>query len=331
MSGSPPVAYSDLVAAQERIGADILNTPLLESRALNERLGHRVLFKPECLQRTGSFKIRGALNVLHQLGAHQCQAGVVAFSSGNHGQSVACAARQLGVRATVIMPDDAPGIKRRNIERMGAELVLYHRATQKREEIAQDLLAGSEQVLIKPFDDPRIIAGQGTLGLEILAEAKRRKLRRIDRVIAPVGGGGLIAGICLAFQQNSPETDIFGAEPEDYDDTWRSLQSGRREINPTRPPTSICDSLMTEQPGAVTFAITAQALTDVIRVSDNLVRAAIRTAAGDLKTVVEPGGATGLAALELISKNCPPESLSVVVLSGGNIDRRLLARILSGS
>ena len=328
---STPVAYSDLVAAQGRIGADILHTPLLESRALNERLGHRVLFKPECLQRTGSFKIRGALNVLHQLNARQRRAGVVAFSSGNHGQGVACAARQLGVRATVIMPDDAPAIKRRNVEKMGAELILYHRTTQKREEIARDMLAGSEQVLIKPFDDPRIIAGQGTIGLEILAEIKRRKLPPVDRVIAPVGGGGLIAGICLAFQQDSPDTDILGAEPKDYDDTWRSLQSGRRETNPTRPPTSICDSLMTEQPGAVTFAITAHALTDVIRISDDRVRAAIRTAADDLKTVVEPGGATGLAALELMSKDCPPESLSVVVLSGGNIDHGLLTRILSES
>ena len=317
-----PIRFDDILEARKRIENRVFRTPLLEAPLLNEKLGHRVLFKAEALQRTGAFKLRGAFNALLQLSPAEREAGVVAFSSGNHAQGMAYAAKQLGIRATIVMPADAPELKRRNTEAYGAEVVLYDRYNENRETIASRLLEGSGRALIKPFDDPRIIAGQGTIALEIMEQARELGVEQIDRLFAPIGGGGLVAGLSLAIKHESPQTEVWAVEPEKHDDTWRSLKSGRREVN-EKTESSVCDSILTEQPGEITFPINYKTLSGVSRVSDQEALCAVRDAALYLKTVVEPGGVVGLAALAKHDIQSS-ETVSVVVLSGGNIDQSVL-------
>ena len=323
------VAFADIEAAAARLAGQAVVTPLIESLALNERLGLRVLIKPETLQRVGAFKFRGAFNRLSQIAPADRPRGVVAFSSGNHAQGVALAARLLDMPAVIVMPADAPSVKVEATRGYGAEVVFYDRMTESREAIAARL-AGEQGAVIAPaYDDRDIIAGQGTAGLELALQAQALGAE-LDLVVGPVGGGGLMAGVALAVQTLSPRTRIVGVEPELYDDARRSLESGRREA---AAPTvrTLCDSLETPSTGELTFPILKERLSGIATVSDAEVAAAVRLAFSTLKLVVEPGGAAGLAAL-LAGKvaEARPGACVGLVLSGGNVDPALFARVLAG-
>jgi threonine dehydratase len=327
---SPPLAVSlaDIEAAAERIKGVAVETPLLENPALNERLGLRVLIKPETLQRVGAFKFRGAYNRLVQLTPAERKVGVVAFSSGNHAQGVALAAKLLGVPALIVMPSDAPALKIANTKGYGAEIRLYDRLTESREKIAAAIAAERGAVMVPAFDDPHIIAGQGTAGLELVRQARARGAE-LDVVITPTSGGGLLSGVSTAVKALSPATTLYGVEPAGYDDTLQSLRAGRR--TPMTPTfRTLCDALETPCPGELTFPILQANVSDVAVVTDAEVAEAVRYAFGVLKLVVEPGGSVGLAAL-LAGKIAPQPGQTVgLVLSGGNVDPELFARMLKG-
>ncbi len=319
------IDFVDVQRAAARIAGAAVRTPLLEFTPLNERTGRRVLVKFEGAQHTGSFKFRGAYNRLSQLTDAQRRAGVVAWSSGNHAQGVAAAARLLGLRATIVMPADAPRVKLENTRSLGAEIVTYDRFTESREEIARALSATRGAVLVPSFDDPSVIAGQGTAGLEIMAQASELGVK-IGQVLVCCGGGGLVAGIAIAIKANEPSIDIHSVEPESFDDTARSLRSGKREtVDPAAR--SICDALLAPSPGEFTFPINQRLLTSGLTVSDDQVRNAMRFAFRSLKLVVEPGGAVALAAV--LGGVAPPcDGATVVVVSGANVDPRFYAEIL---
>ncbi|MCA3711828.1 MAG: threonine/serine dehydratase [Phenylobacterium sp.] len=326
MSG---VVFADIEAAAERLAGQAVVTPLIESPALNERLGLRVLIKPETLQRVGAFKFRGAFNRLSQIAPADRPRGVVAFSSGNHAQGVALAARLLDMPAVIVMPADAPAVKVSATRGYGAEVVFYDRMTESREAIAARLAEERGAVIVPAYDDPDIIAGQGTAGLE-LARQVQALGAELDLVVGPVGGGGLMAGVAIAVQTLSPKTRIVGVEPELYDDARRSLVSGRRE---TAAPTvrTLCDSLETPSTGELTFPILRERLSAIVTVSDSEVAEAVRMAFSTLKLVVEPGGAAGLAALMAAKvPETAPGACVGLVLSGGNVDPDLFARVLRG-
>jgi threonine dehydratase len=319
------LAPEDVFAAAARIAGRLTTTPVLSSAALDERVGARTLVKAEVLQRTGSFKYRGAYNRLSQLTPEQRTAGVVAFSSGNHAQAVAAAARLLNMPAAIVMPSDAPAIKLANTRASGAEVVLYDRYAEDRVAIGQALASARAATLVPAFDDPDIIAGQGTLGLEFARQAQEQGVH-LDLLLCPCGGGGLIAGVSLAFSACSPETRIYSVEPEAFDDTRRSLESGAVQRN-APGGRSICDALLAEEPGKLTFAINRRLLAGGLAVSDDEACAAVAYAARTLKLVVEPGGAVALAALLTGKIDVRGKSIGVV-LTGGNIDAPLLADIL---
>jgi threonine dehydratase len=317
-------SIADIEAAAERLQGIAIRTPLLQSAVLDERLGGSLLLKPECLQRTGSFKIRGAYNCLSLLSAEAASNGVVAWSSGNHAQGVAAAGRLLGIHTTIVMPADAPTAKLENTRRLGGEIITYDRYTGDREEIARTTAAERGAALVPSFEHPDIIAGQGTVGLEIAGQATELGFNP-DQVVIPCGGGGLTSGSALALRARWPEVDIIVAEPEHYDDTLQSLQRGERVSVPTNVP-SICDALLTDLPGELTLAIMLQHVTAGVVVSEADVKAAMRVAFQDLKLVVEPGGAAALAAV-LSGKVVTRDRVTVVVLSGGNVDVDLFAAI----
>jgi threonine dehydratase len=327
---NPPLAVSlaDIEAAAARIKGHAIVTPLLESPALNERLGLTVLIKPETLQRVGAFKFRGAYNRLVQLTPEERKAGVVAFSSGNHAQGVALAAKLLGIPALIVMPSDAPALKIANTRGYGAEVKLYDRLTESREKIAAAIAAERGAVVVPAFDDPRIIAGQGTAGLELVQQARARGAE-LDAVVAPCSGGGLLSGVATAVKALSPASAIYGVEPAGYDDTRTSLAAGKR--TPMKPTfRTLCDALETPCPGELTFPILQQTVTDIAVVTDAEVAEAMRLAFSMLKLVVEPGGSVGLAAL-MTGKVAPRPGATVgLILSGGNVDPDLFARVLRG-
>jgi threonine dehydratase len=319
MSGIP--SFADVAAAAERLAGVVCTTPLLESEALNALVGGRVLLKAEPLQHTGSFKFRGAYNAISQSEAE----AVVAYSSGNHAQGVARAARLLGRRATIVMPADAPAIKLENTRADGAEVRLYDRQSESREAIGAEIAARSSAALIRPYDDPRIIAGQGTAGLEIAEQA--RALDAIpDAALIPCGGGGLIAGCGLALAELCPGIEIFAVEPAAFDDTRRSLAVGERVAN-LAGARSICDALLVPSPGELTFEINRHLLAGGLTVGDETVRRAIGFAFRHLKLVVEPGGAVALAALLAGAFEARGRTVAVM-LSGGNVDSLLFADAL---
>lgn len=303
--------------AANRLAGKIVHTPLLESPLLNEQLGGRALFKPECLQKTGAFKYRGALNKLSTLNAEQRRNGIVAFSSGNHAQGVAAAARSMGINAKIIIPKDAPALKIANTRAYGAEVVLYDRYKESREDIGREMAEREGRALVKPYDDHEIMAGQGTAGLEI-ADSLQEMGVQADALLCPCGGGGLIAGVSTAIKALSPQTEIYSVEPKGFEDTQRSLISGQREINETQGG-SICDSIVTPQPGELTFAVNRHTLSGGLVVSDTMVMEAMQQAFNHLKLVVEPGGVVGLAAL-LAGEYDVRDKTVVVLLSGGNVD-----------
>jgi len=325
-NNSLPVTPADIDAAAKVIAPFAVRTPLLSSAALNARIGANVFLKPELLQRTGSFKFRGAFNKLSSIPEDKRSGGVVAFSSGNHAQGVAAAAQILKMQATIVMPADAPVSKRERTKSYGAEVVLYDRDREDREAIARDIAEKRGATLVKPYDDPFIIAGQGTAGREIAEDMTALGLTP-DIVVAPASGGGLIAGIATAVKAKFPQTTVIVAEPKDYDDHGLSLRAGKREAHHAKHRT-ICDALMAEMPGEITFAINGKLLGGGVTASDEEVGAAIAFAFRELKLVVEPGGVVGLAAL--LSGRLDAQGKNVViVLSGGNVDADLYAKLIA--
>lgn len=321
-----PPEFRDIEAAARRLEGRAVRTPLLESQALNAKTGGRVLIKAECLQRTGSFKFRGAWNCISQLPPETKASGVVAYSSGNHAQGVAAAAQLMGFPALIVMPADTPEIKKANTRSYGAEIVTYDRATESREEIAGRIARERGAVIVPPFEHPEIIAGQGTAGLELCEDAAARGIK-LDAVLVCCSGGGLTAGIALAVEALSPTTQVYSVEPEGFDDHRRSLVSGRRETNPAASG-SICDALLTPQPGELTFSINKPRLAGGLAVSEAEVRHAMRFAFEHLKLVVEPGGAVALAAV-LSQKLEINDRHIAVIASGGNVDAKLFASIVT--
>lgn len=310
-------ALADIEAAARRLEGHGVKTPLLESLVLNDRVGGRVLIKPEVLQRTGSFKFRGAFNKISQIPEEKRKGGVIAYSSGNHAQGVAAAARELGLSAAIIMPRDAPRIKIENTRGYGAEVLLYDRYRESREEIGETLARERDATLVRPYDDPDIVAGQGTCGLELLRQAEAAGAK-LDAVLVCCGGGGLIAGISTVIRAESPNTSVYCVEPEGFDDTRRSLEAGQRVTNEPGA-TSICDALLSPTPGELTFEINRKTLDGGLAVSDREVRSAMAFASLILKLTVEPGGAVALAAL--LSGRFDARGKTVALtLSGGNAD-----------
>lgn len=314
----------DVEAAATRLDGVAVRTPLIRSHALDDVAGGSVFIKPECLQVTGSFKIRGAYNFLSQLTPDEAHRGVVTFSSGNHAQGVAAAGSMLGIRTTIVMPEDAPRAKLENTKRLGGEVVTYDRYTGDREAIARDIAAEQGAVVVPSYDHDYIIAGQGTVGLEIARDLDELGITP-DRVLVCCGGGGLIAGSATALTASFPEVHVHSVEPERFDDTARSLGSGRRETV-AEDARSICDALQATTPGKLTFDINRRLLAEGLVVSDAEVREAMRFAFRHLKLVVEPGGAVALAAL-LAGKAETNGKTTVVVISGGNVDLDLYAEI----
>ena len=322
------VTLADIEAAAARLAGHALVTPLIESPALNDRCGLRVLLKLETQQRVGAFKFRGAYNRLVQLDADQRRRGVVAFSSGNHAQGVALAARLLNIPALIVMPADAPTVKVEATRNYGAEICHYDRMTESRERIADAIASDRRAIVVPAFDDPHVIAGQGTVGLEMLRQAAAMSAE-LGVVAAPMSGGGLVSGIATALKALSPRTAIVGVEPAGFDDVLRSLQAGARI---TMKPTgrSLCDALESPAPGEITFPILQRTVADVAVVSDAEVAEAMRYAFNTLKLVVEPGGAAALAALLAGKiKTFGTDTLGLV-LSGGNVDPELFARVIKG-
>ncbi len=324
MTASLP-SFADIEAAAERLAGAAIRTPLLPCPALDQGLGARCFVKPEALQRTGSFKFRGAYNKLSRLAERARNAGVVAYSSGNHAQGVAAAAQLLGAQASIVMPADAPAIKLENTHSYGAEVLPYDRYRQERESVAQALIEERGSLLVPPYDDPDIMAGQGTVGLEIAEQAAEAGVA-LDVVLVCCGGGGLVSGTALGLAERSPGTAVYSVEPTGFDDTARSLASGRREtVDPEAR--SFCDALLAKTPGALTFQLNIRLLKGGLAVSDAEVAAAMAFAFRWLKLVVEPGGAVALAAA-LHGKIDLKGKTVAIVLSGGNVDPALFAKVL---
>ena len=312
-------------AAADRLKGHARVTPLLSSPFLDEIAGRRVLIKAECLQHTGSFKDRGARSAVSALTEDQRRKGVIAYSSGNHAQGVALAARQFGASAVIIMPADAPRMKIDNTRALGAEVVLYDRATEDRDAIGTKLSDERGLTLIRPFDEPEVIAGQGTCGLEIAAQAAELGVTEAD-VIVCCGGGGLTSGIALALEARAPGMRVRPAEPEGFDDVTRSLASGQIERN-TGSANGLCDAIVTPQPGNMTFPIMHRLCGPGIVVSEAEAQMAMAQAFARLKLVAEPGGAVALAAALYHSDQIKGDTV-ICTISGGNVDRAVFLHAL---
>ncbi|WP_230193984.1 pyridoxal-phosphate dependent enzyme [Streptomyces coriariae] len=323
MTTTPPtITLDDVRDAAARLKGVAHRTPVLRSRTLDALVGAEVLLKCENFQRVGAFKFRGAYNAASRLAPEQLARGIAAYSSGNHAQAVALAARELGTTAVIVMPEDAPGSKRAATEGYGAEIVTYDRYTEDRVAIADALAADRGLALIPPYEHPHVMAGQGTAALELLEEAGE-----LDALLVPVGGGGLIAGSATAVKGLRPGTRIVGVEPEAGDDTKRSLEAGRRVEIPV--PRTIADGQALHTPGELTFSVNQRLVDEIALVSDDEIRAALRFAFERLKIVVEPSGATPLAALLAGRAGTLPRRVGVIV-SGGNIDTGRFAELCGG-
>lgn len=316
---------TDIRSAAARIAPHAVVTPLLESWTLNERVGGRVFVKAEVLQRTGSFKFRGALNRLAQLIEEERRRGVVAYSSGNHAQAVALAARIFSTTAVIVMPADAPRVKVENTRTYGGEVVFYDRYTEDRAVVGSRLANERGLTLVPPYDDPHVMAGQGTLGLEVAHQAAAAGVE-LDALLICCSGGGLTAGCALAMEMESPRTAIYAVEPEGFDDTARSLVAGQRVSNEPGH-TSICDAILADKPGELTFPVNLRRLAGGLVVSDAEALAAVAFAYDEFKIVVEPGGAVALAAVLAGKLDCRNKSVAVVC-SGGNVDSEVFCAAL---
>jgi threo-3-hydroxy-L-aspartate ammonia-lyase len=320
-AGLPIVKLDDVCAAAERLRGVAHRTPVVSSRTLNRRCGAQVFVKCENLQRMGAFKFRGAYNFLSLLSPQERERGVVAFSSGNHAQGVALAARLLGIAATIVMPFDAPQVKLAATRDYGAEIVHYERARSHREEIARGIAAERGATLVPPFDDARIVAGAGTAALELLEDAAE-----LDAIVVPVGGGGLMAGTAIASSRQGASIAIYGVEPEAGDDFAQSLARGARVT--IAVPQTIADGLQTTSPGELTFRVARERVRAIVTVGDDELRDAMRFAFERMKLVVEPSGAAALAAL-LQGRIAGIAGKRVgVIVSGGNIDAARYATLL---
>lgn len=315
----------DVRAAAGRLVGVALQTPLLRHPLLDQRVGGQVVLKAESLQVVGAFKIRGAFNKIAMLDKARWPGGVVACSSGNHAQGVAAAADRLGFRALIVMPSDAPPLKIARTRSLGAEVHLYDRVREDRDALARSFAQDRHAALVPPFDDPDVIAGQGTVGIELMAEVFARGLS-LDAVLVPCSGGGLACGVGLAVKDASPATRVHTVEPAGFDDFARSLASGRLERN-ERLSGSMCDALLAPTPGAINFALGRKLLSPGLSVSEEEVAEAVRFAFTELKLVVEPGGAVGLAAVLAGRIETKGRTIACIV-SGGNIDPSLLGRIV---
>ncbi|MGL4637005.1 MAG: threonine ammonia-lyase [Beijerinckiaceae bacterium] len=330
MSAALPFAitFDDIIAARARIKGHAVVTPLLTSPDLDQLTGARVFVKAEPLQKTGSFKFRGAYNRISQLTAEQRKLGVVAYSSGNHAQGVAYAARTFGVKATIIMPKDSPKLKIDNTRGYGADVILYDRFGENREAIGQRVSAETGAILVPPYDDPNIMAGQGTIGIEVVEQLAEMGLSP-DVLLCCCGGGGLMSGIATALNKLSPATAVYAVEPVNFDDTKRSLEAGHHLSN-AAGPMSICDAIVTPTPGKLTFPINKAYLKGGLAVSDAEAAQAVAYAARVLKITAEPGGAVALAAAMTGKVDIKGKTV-VVVVSGGNIDPSLHAAIVAAN
>ena len=323
MSSLP--TFADVQAAARRLEGITIRTPLLENERVNRKLGGRLFLKAECLQRTGSFKLRGAYNFLASMSEADRARGVVGWSSGNHAQGLAEAARLLGTKATIVMPADAPALKVANTRASGAEVVLYDRVKDSREEIGQGIAKKTGATIVPPYDHPWILTGQGTAGLEIAEQAKALDVT-LDAVAAPCSGGGLATGVALGVKGISPTTKVHAGEPAGFDDLARSLAAGTKQRN-EKLSGSICDALLAPTPGDVTFPLAQQLLGPGLVVTDEEVLDAMELAFREFKLVVEPGGAVALAAA-LTGKLPVKCRVVAVVCSGGNVDHATFKRAL---
>lgn len=318
--------YDDVCAARNRIAGRVVHTPMLRNALLDEMTGATVLVKAEPLQRTGSFKLRGATNAILRLTEAQRADGIVTHSSGNHGQAVACAAASVGAKATVFMPADAPAVKVASTRRWGADIVTYDRLNDDREALSSGFAARTGGSIVPPYEHPDVIAGQGTAALELAEDAKRAGLT-LDSLLVCTGGGGLVGGCALALSGVSAGTRVIAVEPEGWDDTGRSLAAGHRLGN-APGGSMLCDALLAPMPGELTFAVNQARLAGAVTVSDAEVLAAMAFAFTHMKLVVEPGGAVALAAV--LARRVTMEGLVVgIVLSGGNVDPAVFARALA--
>ncbi len=319
--------FDDIEDAARQIDGLAVQTPLLRSDALDEATGARVFVKAEPLQRTGSFKFRGASNRILRLTAEEKARGVVAYSSGNHAQAAAKAATLMGVKSVIVMPADAPKLKIEATRGYGAEVVLYDRTHEVREEVAARVLAEHPgATLVPPFEDPFIIAGQGTAALETIRTLAQQGITP-DAVFSPASGGGLMAGTVLTFEALAPRAKRYAVEPAEFDDMARSMVSGRRETN-TRTAGGLCDALLTPTPGELTFSINQSRVTGMLTVTDEEVLRAMAFAFRWLKLVVEPGGCVALAAVLAGKVDLKGQAVAVIA-SGGNVDPDVFARALA--
>ena len=312
--------------AAKRLRGRTFSTPLMSSTVLNELAGRRILVKPECLQHTGSFKYRGAFSAISKLPKSTLANGIVAYSSGNHAQAIALAAQQHNCSSVIVMPDDAPKVKINRTRRLGSEIKLYDRAKQSRENIAFQLADERGLTIIKPYDDPMVIAGQGTVGLEIALEAESHGIKNADVLIC-CGGGGLTSGIALALEANAPGLRARTCEPEGFDDTARSLAKGKICHN-EKLLEGVCDAIMAPSPGGLTFPIMQRLCGPGLVVSENQALHAMVAAFHHLKLVLEPSGAVALAAALFHKQTCISDP-AIVVLSGGNVDPSMFAKALA--
>jgi threonine dehydratase len=325
-SGVALPTSDDVDRAAQRLAGIALHTPLISSPTLDAMTGGRIFLKAETLQRTGSFKFRGAYNRLAAIPEQARASGVVAFSSGNHAQGVAAAAKLLHMPAVIVMPSDAPRPKRERTAALGAEVVLYDREREDREKISREIAAQRGAVLVPPYDDPLVIAGQGTTGREVIDDLAALGLTP-DIVVVNASGGGLAAGIALTVKARVPSAQIFTAEPAGFDDHARSFRSGQREKNP-RMSGSICDALMAQSPGRLTFEINRNLIGQGVSATDEEAGQAVAFAFRELKLVVEPGGAVALASL-ISGKIDVRGKIAVAILSGGNVDPELFSRLVA--
>ena len=319
-------AFKDIVAASKVLDGHAVRTPLIESQILNDLTGGRIFLKAECLQRTGSFKFRGAFNALSNIPNESLEKGVLACSSGNHAQGVAESARLKGCSATIIMPADAPETKKNRTKRSGATVVEYDRYKEDREAILQKMADETGSVAVHPYENFHVIAGQGTAGLEAAEELQSLELS-CDRALVCAGGGGLTSGVALALRHHFPDVSVHTVEPEGYDDQRASLEAGKQVGQNTNQP-SVCDAILTPQPGDLAFAICKDILAEGLVVTDSEALRAVAFAFNELKLVVEPGGAAALAAL-LAGKVDVSNEIVVATLSGGNIDADILELALN--
>lgn len=317
--------FSDVQDAARQIAGEAVRTPLLENDLLNERLGGRILIKPECLQRTGSFKFRGAYNRLSRIAPDAREKGVVAFSSGNHAQGVALAAKLLGIPATIVMPSDAPKIKSEGVRRLGGEVVEFDRETDDREAVSAEIVERTGATLVPSYDDPYIITGQGTAGLEVAQDLEAAGVVP-DQFVCCAGGGGLIAGCGLAIRHFFADCDILAAEPEGFDDHRRSLVAGERVAN-IRKSGSLQDAIITPMPGRLTFQLNQQQLAGAVTATDDDTLDALAFIWKHLKLVAEPGGATAFASL-LNGQVDTRNKTTVVLITGGNVDPAVFKQAL---